>query len=282
MDNEISVELGRVRWHLAALRFEHAMLRHAVALRRLKYDPNQPRVPAGNADGGQWTRDSGTGPLTSVSNRVDASIFRDPAESLPPGFVLSDATFDPLIEGAQYVQAQIAIDSSNALTGISAVDSATKGLSRVLERTMVAVDFIPTWTPQVYGTAVHVAFGVQVRLQGLPGIGPDDVEQSFFGGDEVRYGRLGSIRTDVVLRNQAGEIIAIYDVKTGGALLTAARVRELRAKTGVGPSVPIIELHVVRGATVKGYGRRGGILRIVFARLWDRFRPDNSDPVGGL
>jgi hypothetical protein len=46
MDNEISVELARVRWHFAALRFELSMLRHAQALRR-KYDPNQPRVAAG-------------------------------------------------------------------------------------------------------------------------------------------------------------------------------------------------------------------------------------------
>ena len=66
MDNETSVELGRVHWHLAALRFERAMLRHAQAL-RCKYDPNQPRVAAGNADGGQWTSAQGQG-----SNSLDS------------------------------------------------------------------------------------------------------------------------------------------------------------------------------------------------------------------
>jgi hypothetical protein len=35
------------------------MLRHARALRSTKYDPDQPRVPAGNSDGGQWTSDHG-------------------------------------------------------------------------------------------------------------------------------------------------------------------------------------------------------------------------------
>lgn len=145
---------------------------------------------------------------------------------------------------------------------------------------MESVDFIPEWTPQLYGTAVHVAFGTIVRFQGIPGIGPRDVEQSFLGGVEsMDYGLPGSIRTDVVLRNQAGEIIAIYDVKTGGAKLTPARVRELRAKTGVSPSIPIIELHVLRGATLKGKTRRSGILGLVIAQLWGDFSPGRRGPV---
>jgi len=38
-------------------------IRHDLALRRLdsKYDPNQPRVPVGNPDGGQWTTGEGGG-----------------------------------------------------------------------------------------------------------------------------------------------------------------------------------------------------------------------------
>lgn len=42
-----------------------------------KYDPNQPRVPAGNSDGGQWTDDgaSGTGidPITTGATAVTTS-----------------------------------------------------------------------------------------------------------------------------------------------------------------------------------------------------------------
>ena len=40
MDNNISIELARLRWHQAALRFEVSMLRHAQAMRR-KCDPSQ-------------------------------------------------------------------------------------------------------------------------------------------------------------------------------------------------------------------------------------------------
>ena len=90
--------------------------------------------------------------------------------------------------------------------------------------------------------------GATVRFAGLEGIGPNDVEHSFRDRASATFGEPGSVRTDVVLRNAAGDVIAIYDVKTGGAKLTPGRVRELRNKTGVGPNVPIIELHVLRGA----------------------------------
>lgn len=241
------------------------MIRHARALRSAKYDPNQPRVPAGNPDGGQWT--SGYG-------GAGVSIFQDSTAD-SSGLVLSDAIDDPLIEGTQYAQAQVSIDYSNALTGLPTIDNTTRELSRTLARTMETLDFIPTWTPQIYGTAVHVAFGATVRFQGLPGIGLNDVEQSFAEGRVAdRPGQSGSIRTDVVLRNDSGDIVAIYDVKTGGAKLTSARVRELRDKTGVGPNVPIIELHVVRGASLKGHGRHSGLIRLVIARLWNPFHPD--------
>jgi len=67
MDANWLVELARVRGHLTALRFEHAMLRHARSLRDLKYDPNQPRVPAGEPRGGQWTsQESGEINLTAA------------------------------------------------------------------------------------------------------------------------------------------------------------------------------------------------------------------------
>ncbi len=106
----------------------------------------------------------------------------------------------------------VTIDYSRALTGISTVDETTKKLSETLGDTMSRVDFIPEWTPAVYGTAVHTDFAAQVRLQGLRGV---EVEQSFLGGEPGGRGLLGSVRTDVLLRNDGGDIIAIYDVKTG-------------------------------------------------------------------
>jgi hypothetical protein len=48
-----------------------------------KYSPDQPRVPAGNSDGGQWTNEGG---------------------GITDSRVLSDATPDPIRPGAQYAQ----------------------------------------------------------------------------------------------------------------------------------------------------------------------------------
>jgi hypothetical protein len=46
--------LCRLRWEHAALRMDLAMLRLQLAL-EAAFNPNQPRVPAGHPDGGQWT-----------------------------------------------------------------------------------------------------------------------------------------------------------------------------------------------------------------------------------
>jgi hypothetical protein len=101
-----------------------------------------------------------------------------------------------------------------------------------------------------------------VRVAGFPGIGFFDVETTFSLEVDAYYGAKGSIRTDVVVRNDAGEIIAIYDVKTGATGLSDSRVRELRAKTRTGPTVPIIELNLVRGVLLKdAFGHA-----VIFAR----------------
>lgn len=139
---------------------------------------------------------------------------------------------------------------------------------------MDALDISPGLTPQQYGTAVHTAFAAAVKSQNLPGIGSSGVETSYVGGVIARYyGEPDSIRTDVTLRNDIGDPIAIYDVKTGGASLTPARVRELRDQTGASASVPIIEMHVLRGVTLKGRAVRSAYAGRVIVRRWDPSRP---------
>jgi hypothetical protein len=75
---------ARVRVMLADVKFE-------LALRALgrKYSADQPRVPAGNPDGGQWTggggagRESGDAPDNSESLAQDR-LLRTPASDQPP------------------------------------------------------------------------------------------------------------------------------------------------------------------------------------------------------
>lgn len=63
---------------------------------------------------------------------------------------------------------------------------------------------------------------------------------------DAHYGSPDSIRTDVALHDESDKIIAIYDVKTGKAGLTSARVSELLAKTRAAPDTAIIELRFGR------------------------------------
>jgi hypothetical protein len=183
-----------LRWHLAVARFELMLVKLVLQERKANFNPNQPRVPGGNPDGGQWT--SGGTSRTQV-------------------------TIDP-----------------SALTGISTIDDVTKDLTNILADVMDVVEYVPGLSPQAYGMLVHQAFANAVRFQGPSGVGFWDVETTFSLDSVARYGLKDSIRTDVLLRNDVGDIIAIYDVKTGESGLSTRRVEELRTKTRAMPDTP--------------------------------------------
>lgn len=67
MDRQES-SLSRPRWQLAGLRVQAAMLRLSVVL-KAGFRPDQPRVPRGRPDGGQWTRMPGHAQVHRVSRR---------------------------------------------------------------------------------------------------------------------------------------------------------------------------------------------------------------------
>ena len=76
-------ELLYLRWEVKKLKLEHELWCFEQ-----KYSQNQPRVPAGNSDGGQWT---------SGARAVGNAAVAD-------GQVLSDAAPDSIEAGAQYAQ----------------------------------------------------------------------------------------------------------------------------------------------------------------------------------
>jgi hypothetical protein len=59
-------DLLAFRSNLSALRFKLALLKWRL---KAGFDPNQPRVPAGNPDGGQWTDDGGTGARLAAADK---------------------------------------------------------------------------------------------------------------------------------------------------------------------------------------------------------------------
>lgn len=146
--------------------------------------------------------------------------------------------------------------SSGFYTGIQSIDETSDALSDILASVMSRLEYLPSMSPSVYGTLVHGLFGAAVRLRDLPGVG--DIERTFsLDNADPYYGLAGSIRTDVTLRNVQGDIIAIYDVKTGDDPLSRARADELRLKTRASPNTPVFELNIVRGISRKSiYLRR--------------------------
>ena len=209
------------------------------------YDPDQPRAPAGDPDGGQWTSEEESGspggsPSHAQATASGNSIPETRDAALGAG-TRSNAANVP--SGIQYAAdpSRYSIHPS-ALTGISQIDDTTEKLLSILVDTSDQVGLL-SGRPQYYGIAIHLAFGLAVMADGLHGISPADVERSFDlpeGYSDIK----DSVRPDVVLRDDAGDIIAIYDVKTGDRGIDPWREDELRAATRVDSAVPVIELRL--------------------------------------
>jgi hypothetical protein len=211
---QIDIAIAKATSDIASLRLKLAYGQFARQQAKA-FNPEQPRNPAGSPRGGQWVAVGGD--YAQLGTRVE---------------------FGP-----------------GALTGISRIDETTKQLADTLGKIVDAVGLVSDRSPQAYGVAVHMAFGAAVRAQNIPGIGFGDVERSFsLDAVDPRYGLRDTVRTDVVLRNEVGDIVAIYDVKTGGKTLDRARAIELRSKTEAGPNVPVIELSIRRGVNLKSTG----------------------------
>ncbi len=69
--SDVSARLRQLSWNLRANDLE-VKFQRLTRIARTKFDPNQPRVPAGNPGGGQWTSTGGsqggaTKPLTDLT-----------------------------------------------------------------------------------------------------------------------------------------------------------------------------------------------------------------------
>ncbi|HZP68918.1 MAG TPA: hypothetical protein VFB29_03150 [Pseudolabrys sp.] len=239
---------------------------HTGACRKAGFRPDQPRWPKGTEQGGRWSGGAGTpGDRDSVQTTELSAMRRKPPM---PGLPLHLPHFSPGVGGNALSREPVTI-INNAQTGLSTVDESTEKLRTILEK---VVNGRPQSFGPEYGRAIHYDFANAVRSENLRGVGREGVEQTF-GSDpdqrDVRYGTKGSIRTDVTLRNDSGDVIAIYDVKTGDARLGPRRVQELRNKTGASPGIPIIEMHIQRGLSLKARVEKGQYVWIITLSLWN-------------
>ena len=84
-------------------------------------------------------------------------------------------------------------------------------------------------TRSVYGTKVHAAFS---KLAAGLKIGGYEIrtEVLYLNGRIVKYGTKGSARIDAGLYNSKGELVQVFDLKTGGARLTSKQVQHIQAQ----------------------------------------------------
>jgi hypothetical protein len=75
--------LRRLKWHAAAIRFELTLRRHDRAL-KYGYNPNEPRVPRGNPDGGQWTTGGGSSGRVHVAGDFPTNDPPEIPKERPP------------------------------------------------------------------------------------------------------------------------------------------------------------------------------------------------------
>lgn len=156
-----------------ALAFRHMGALHSIALRHSHFNPNQPRVPAGNPDGGQWTTADGGG-------GNDARVMSD---------ATPDSDWRP---GRQYATKRSGRGSvPEAEPGQVARLAVAEARAQDAIRRVREVD--PNWRPKpsAYGTGIEseirrandLAGEAQARIAelGRVGVGPGP-----FAGESIR------------------------------------------------------------------------------------------------
>jgi hypothetical protein len=84
-----AIESGllRLRWLAAATRFEIAMRRHDHALKyayKYGFNPNQPRVPRGQPEGGQWAGDGTSSDSIRLAGDIPTGDSPEVPKEAPP------------------------------------------------------------------------------------------------------------------------------------------------------------------------------------------------------
>ena len=135
--------------------------------------------------------------------------------------VLSDATIGAVFgAGGKLI--------GNGVNCFSSVQSqATNQLNNIASKVLTNMG---PGKGSVYGTKVHSAFAKAAN--GLK-IGDCTIrtEVSYLNGKVVAYGTKGSARIDAGLYNSKGELIQVFDLKTGGAKLTSEQVKHIQTQT---------------------------------------------------
>ncbi|GGD93277.1 hypothetical protein GCM10011390_10070 [Aureimonas endophytica] len=106
--HDIACDIAALRVRLAATRFFLALVRHELLRLKANFDPNQPRVPRGQHEGGRWTRIGGGPfagseaapgidwqPVGSIGKPSARPVAKPRAEGLDGNVILAQARGGP-------------------------------------------------------------------------------------------------------------------------------------------------------------------------------------------
>jgi RHS repeat-associated protein len=171
---------------------------------------------------------------------MEAAGSGNPAKSvtsvLDPGPEKLQPSNQTQAQASIVTQATLGVVAGAIPTGPAVTTEAT--LTRLANE---AVENIGPGSGAVYGTTVHSEFTDLVEGLENPSL---FTEQSYLNGKPVDYGTPGSVRVDVgegTMENPT----AVYDLKTGSAKLTPARIQQIQKhvpKLSNGNSVPVKEI----------------------------------------
>lgn len=217
---------------------------------RYHYDPNQPRVPAGQHDGGEWTRDGNSHHpaaqpvLYNPAGQAVAAILalwawlssrNTPNKKSIIVFKARDYRRDGPYD--------FDVENVGTLTK-EEVDSVCRRLQQVQSLTDSAANKIKPlrryMSPAEYGTQVHSELKRQIDKMRDPNF---RAEVSHIKGmeEEQNYGAKGTVRVDV-LEKRDEATVCVYDIKTGRSGLSVARFGEIASSvlSAYGPVQRII------------------------------------------
>jgi len=226
---------------LPSFQQEHsAMPRH--------YDPNQPRVPAGNSDGGQWT-DGGHGHggtlwlargplkpsssalhstiqgalalftwLSALNSRNQRAVVAFKAREYPVRNAFLDLEGVRLLNREEVSEICEKLDDVQTATNEAAVDKGPPTAYR---------------TPAEYGTAVHAELASKISALEDANFKAEasylkSIEEAPDRKGEATYGQKDTIRIDVYENTGTGTV-CVYDIKTGRRGLSVPRMLEIAA-----------------------------------------------------
>jgi hypothetical protein len=270
--------------HRARRRRKHGERHHtSLAERKMKmayhrYNPNQPRVPKGHADAGQWT-DGGhsqnprmqtafaPSPFFQLGGRLLGGLVgRGPQKGIEAGLALfaalsadNDRDKRAIItfKAREYHRDETSYFDLEGvrLLNRNEVKNICQKLDDVQKRTDEAVARVNALRlnlrPADYGTKVHHELKLDINT---PTKNPDfaaeisflkTVDETGKQPEEPKYGTAGSIRIDV-FEKARDDTVCVYDIKTGRSGLSrrrmAATARTVLKKHGAVRRIIVTEI----------------------------------------